>query len=109
MARITKSALDRWRYLNDQRKRLDAESRALRAEIEQIEHAAQADLISSGRDSISRGGYRITLAESRASIAWKNELVARLGAETAADIAASAPVRQRLQIIPPPAAPDTQA
>lgn len=99
--RITKTSLDRWRQLQADKKELERKARALDVEAKAIEASAKADLESSGKDHINRGGYRIAWVEGRASIAWKNEFVDKLGAEAAAEIAAKAPVKKSMLITPP--------
>lgn len=101
MARITKAALDRHRAITLEAIELGRKARALQSEARAIESAAKADLVSSGRELVTRGGYKITMVEGKASIAWKDELVSRLGAEVAIQIAAAAPKTRKLQITPP--------
>lgn len=103
MARITKTQLDRYSAIARETAELGRKVRALQSEAKAIANAAQADLTSSGKPSIMRGGYRIDWTEGRLSIAWKDELISRLGADVANAITSAAPVKRSLRITPPEA------
>ncbi len=103
MARITKTQLDRYAAIARETAELGRKVRALQSEAKAITNAAQADLESSGRDAIMRGGYRIDWTEGRLSIAWKDELISRLGADVADEITSGAPKKRAVRITPPEA------
>lgn len=101
MARITKVDLDRYFALAAEATELGRRARALQAEMRGIADSAAADLESSGKPAVTRGGYRIDWSVSKHSIAWKNEFIARLGAEVAAELQDSAEDKRAVRITPP--------
>lgn len=102
MARITKTQLDRWAAIKQEADDLGRRVRALQTEAKHIANAAQADLESSGREQITRGGYRIDWTEGRLSVSWKDEFILRLGADVANQLTAEAPKRRNVRITAPP-------
>lgn len=101
MARMTKARLDRWAELKAEAAEISRRARALEAEAKAIEADAKADLEGSGKDSINRGGYRLEWVDRSMSISWKNELVARCGADVADEISNAAPRSRVVRITPP--------
>ena len=101
MPRVTKAELERRSSLLAESAELKRRADTLRAEVKAIEEKAEADLRASGRDSITRGGYRVTFGEKNGSVAWKGAFVAELGAEAAAKLQADAPKKSVLEISPP--------
>lgn len=103
MPRITKTSLDRYSNLQAEATELARRARALQAEAKSIESAAKADLVASGKEAISRGGYRIEWTTGRLSVSWKDEFVGRLGADIANEITKAATPPRVVRITPPAA------
>lgn len=101
MPRITKDNLDRWAECNAKAAELRRQASTLTREADAIETIAEADLTASGKDAITRAGYRLEMIDGKTSVSWKSELVARLGAEVADEITSAAPAKKSLQITPP--------
>jgi hypothetical protein len=101
MARVTKQQLDKYAALKAEATELSRHVRALESEAKAIEALAKADLTDSGKDSVTRGGYRLEWTEGRLSVSWKDELVSRLGANVADEITKAAPRSKSLRITPP--------
>ncbi len=81
--RVTKAQLDRWAECNRQATELRRQASTLSKEADAIEAIAKADLESTGKQSVTRNGYRLEMVEGRMSVAWKDELIARCGAAVA--------------------------
>ncbi len=104
MARVTKVQLDRWAECERQATELRRQATALSKEAEAIESIAKADLESTGKPTANRSGYRLELVDGRLSVAWKDELVSRLGAGVVTEITTKAEAsRPKVIRITPPA------
>jgi hypothetical protein len=101
MARVTKVQLDQYAALKAEATELSRRVRALESEAKAIEVLAKVDLTESKKDSVTRGGYRLEWVDGRLSVSWKDELVARLGANIADEITKAAPRSKSLRITPP--------
>jgi len=102
-ARITKADLDEHARLAAEAAELGRRARTLRAGMAEIEDRAQADLETSGKEEITRGGYRLSWAITRAGIKWRGELLSRIGAEAVAELEATAGNVRAVKIEPPKA------
>lgn len=99
--RVTAADLERWDKLRTEAGELDRRVRSLRAEAARIEKQAAEDLKTSGRESVTRGGWRLAWTARRVVVSWKDAFIARCGAEAADELLKSETPKPKLQISPP--------
>jgi hypothetical protein len=97
-AKITADQLAEYTQLEEQRKELDRQSRAIAKQQGILSDHFRTELEKSGAKSTARGAYRVALVESRGAVAWKDELIKEIGPLKVAEIAETAPVKIRVQV-----------
>lgn len=96
--KISAKKMEKWLTLNARRLELEREARAVEKEKDLLSTEFKAALDAEGKDSITRGKFRVGLVAGRPSVSWKDELVGRLGAELANSIVQRAPVPRKIQV-----------
>ncbi len=87
--------------LDAERKDLDRQSRLLAKRQDQIRTHCRAVLDGLGKTDLVRYGYRLSIVEGRATVAWKDAFIEQLGPEAAAELVDAAVPSLVLQILPP--------
>lgn len=97
-AKITAEQLAEYVDLEQRRKELDRQSRALAKQQGILANHFQAALEKAGQKSTARGSYRVALIEGKGTVAWKEELIKQIGPLKVAEIAEAAPTKTRVQV-----------
>lgn len=93
--------LERFCHLRQQKRGLDAQVRAVEAEMYSIHEACMAFLVSRGTRAAKVAKYHLLIAEGQSVVRWKDEFIRVAGADAAAKVAKAAVRAQKLEITPP--------
>lgn len=96
-----KDELARYCELRERKRLLESEARGLETEINQLADVATSYLEEIEKNAATVHGYRVTLEEGRAYVAWKDEFVRVAGADAAVKIAKDALRPPMLSILAP--------
>lgn len=98
--RIKRERIEEYLRLEEERKSLERQARALGAQADLIE-IEFVDLVrehGGKARELQSCGYRLCLRDKRGQPAWKTEFVARLGSEAAEEVNQAAPVKEVFQL-----------
>lgn len=101
--KITAEELAEYVELDQARLELDRKSRDLARKQATLAAHFQHCLEADGKQSVSRGGYTVSLVEKRGSISWKDEVVRLIGPLEVAKIEQAAPSKSKVVVTPPEA------
>lgn len=97
----TKAQLERFVALRAQKRELDAQSRAIEAEMYSTHELCVEYLTEKKVASAKLHKFTLSLAQGQAIVKWKEEFIRFASAEEAAKISENAPRAQRLEVTPP--------
>ncbi len=97
----TKAELARYCELKERKRLLESEARSLETEINQLSDLTMSYMEEIEKNAATIHGYRVTIEEGRAYVAWKDQFVRVAGGDAAAQIAANAPRPPKLNVLAP--------
>lgn len=95
---ITAEQLEEYAALEEQRKELDRQSRAIAKQQGILTAHFQIALEAAKKTTLSRGAYRVSLVESKCSVSYKDELTKVIGPLEVAKLAAEAPTKTKVVV-----------
>lgn len=97
-AKITAEQLAEYCALEQKRKELDRQSRAISKQQTILSDHFRTELEKSGAKSTARGAFRVAIVDGRAAVAWKAELIKEIGPLKVAEIEEAAPAKTRVVV-----------
>lgn len=102
---IAKDKLEKWQALNDQRLRLQRESKTVGEAIGLLEEEFEKELTDSGKPSITRNGFVLAweVSKKKVNVEWKKEFLRECGVEKATKLqeASKDEETKKFTILPP--------
>ena len=103
--KLTAEQLADYTRYEQERLELDRKSRTLARSQAVLSEHFKAFLDQEGKDTATRGGFRVSIIDGTPAISWKEELLAVVGPLRVEEITRAAPIRKRLVVDPPKAEP----
>jgi hypothetical protein len=98
MAKVTKTEIEEYLELEQERKELERKARTIARRTSALAAHFTEEVEASGKTAITRSGYRLSLVDGRAYVSWKDEFVRECGALKADEILQAAPVKKKLDV-----------
>lgn len=97
---LTRSELEQYFDLHEQRKALNRQAADLEKQADRIEPKIWAFIKKHGgrARSLSKWGFNLAVKFARGSVSWKSEFIAAVGQAKADELAAAAPQRESLSV-----------
>lgn len=95
---ITAEQLEDYVRLEEQRKELDRQSRAISKQQGILTAHFQIALEAAKKQTLTRGAYRVSLVASKCSVSYKDELIKVIGPLEVAKLADEAPTKTKVVV-----------
>jgi len=95
---ITAEQLEDYAKLEEQRKELDRQSRAIAKQQGILADHFKIALEAANKQTLTRGAFRVSLVESKCSVSYKDELIKQIGPLEVAKLADEAPTKTKVVV-----------